>query len=97
MNEFFSWEYMASYGGMTLFVTTATQVIKRYVNVNPKWIALAASVIGQIAVQALYLKDMSARGIAMAVFNTFCVLLSAIGAYETVVKPVKQEGGDSDA
>lgn len=96
MNEFFSWEYMATYGGMTLFVTTATQVIKHYININPKWIALAAAIIGQIAVQALYLKDFSLSGIAMSVFNTFCVLLSAVGTYETVVKSVQQEGGDSD-
>ena len=98
MNEFFSWEYMATYGGMTVFVTTVTQVLKHYVNISPKWVALASAVIGQAAVQVLHLKDLSASGIAMSVFNALCVLLGAVGAYETVVKPMENsKDGDGDA
>lgn len=98
--EYFTWEYLATYGGMTALVTSATQLIKRYIpNCDPKWIALVAAVLGQAAVQVFYLKDWSAGGLIMAVINAVCVLLGAVGAYETVIKPVQKstEYEDGDA
>ena len=51
MNGVLTWEYVASFGGMTVIVTTITQVIKQYININPKWIALIATFILQAMVQ----------------------------------------------
>lgn len=95
--EYFTWEYLATYGGMTALVTGATQLIKRYLpNLDPKWIALVAAVLGEAAVQVFYLKDWSGGGIAMAGINVICVLLGAVGAYEVVIKPVQRSTQDED-
>ena len=98
--EFFTWEYLATYGGMTALVTAVTQLVKKYLpNYDPKWIALVTAVLGQIGVQVFYLKDWSAGGLIMAAINAVCVLLGAVGAYETVIKPVQKstEHEDGDA
>lgn len=95
--DYFTWEYLATYGGMTALVTAVTQLVKRYLpQVDPKWIALVAALLGQIGVQILYLKDWSVSGIVMALINVVCVLLGSIGAYETVVKPVQKTATPED-
>lgn len=99
--DYFTWEYLATYGGMTALVTVVTQLVKWYLpKVDPKWIALGVALLGQIAVQLIYLKDFSVGGIALALVNVICVLLGSVGAYESVVKPIqnaaaKSEDGDA--
>ena len=100
MNELLTWGYVASFGGMIAIVTTMTQVIKQYININPKWIALIATVAMQVLVQIFYYKDFSVNGIVLGVVNIFSVLLGAIGTHQTVIKPAKnmmQKGADNDA
>ena len=91
MDNFFTWEYLATFAGMVAFVTIATQVVKYYINVDPKWIALVAAILGQAAVQAFYLRDYSAQGIVMAIINVFVVVAGSVGAFETLVKPVQRK------
>ncbi len=100
MNGVLTWEYVASFGGMTVIVTTITQVIKQYININPKWIALIATVILQAMVQIFYYNDFSANGIILGIINIFAVLLGSIGTHQAVIKPAKdmiQKGADKDA
>ena len=89
MNEFFTWNFIATYAGMVVFVTLATQTVKRYVNADPKWVALVAAIFGQAAVQIFYVQDFSAQGMIMALINVFVVLTGAIGSFETLVKPIQ--------
>ncbi|MBC8537263.1 hypothetical protein [Feifania hominis] len=89
MEEFFTWEYLATFAGASAAVTLITQVIKRYVSIDPKWIALAASLVIEAGIQFLYLRDFTVSGIFLAVVNVFVVLAAAVGVFETVVKPVQ--------
>ena len=96
MDNFFTWDYLATYGGMIAFVTGVTQLAKFYLpKIEPKWIALAAAFIGQLAVQIIFTKDMSAQGIGMALINVIAVLLGSIGLFETVVKPIQRAAQNS--
>ena len=90
MNEFFTYEFLSTFTGMIAFVTATTQIIKYYVAVDPKWVALFSAVFGQIIVQLFYFKDFSAQGVVMALINVIAVLLGAIGAFETIVKPIER-------
>lgn len=91
MNDFFTVDFLTTFTGMVTFVTVVTQLVKNYVNVDPKWIALVATIVGQAVVQFVFIGDFSASGIAMAGFNVIAVLLGAIGAFETVVKPIQNK------
>lgn len=91
MNEFFTWDFIATYAGMVVFVTLVTQTVKRYVNADPKWVSLAAAIFGQVAVQIFYVKDFSPQGMIMALINVFVVLTGAVGSFETLVKPFQKK------
>lgn len=101
MNEFITWEFLTTYGGMVAAVTILTQVIKGYIpRLDPKWTALIIAFIGQIGVQLLFRQDYSVQGIFMALINVFMVLAGSVGAYEVAVKPAvkamaKHEDGDA--
>ena len=96
--DYFSWEFLVTYSGMTAFVAAFTQIFKRFFpNYDPKWVALACAVIGQAAVQILYVKDFSLSGIVMAIFNVAAVLCGSVGAYEIAVKPVQKHSGTDSA
>lgn len=95
MNEFFTVEFLCTFGGMVAFVTAITEIVKRYVNVDPKWVALVAAIVGQAAVQFVFLQDFTPSGIVMALFNVVAVLLGSIGAFETVVKPIERKLSDN--
>lgn len=89
MNEFFSWEFLATFAGSIAFVTTVTQVIKYYLpKIEPKFIALGAALFVTFAIQLLFYKDLSLEGLVLALFNVFAVLFGSIGTFEAIVKPV---------
>lgn len=91
MTEFFTIEFLSTFTGMVAFVTAVTQIVKYFIDVDPKWVALAASIIGQATVQLVFIKDFSPEGVAMAFFNIVAVLLGSIGTFEVVVKPVQRK------
>lgn len=91
MNEFFTVEFLCTFGGMVAFVTAVTQLVKYYVSVDPKWIALVTALVGQAAVQFVFLQDFSAQGIVLALFNVVTVVSTSIAAFETVVKPIERK------
>lgn len=89
MTEFFTPEMLLTFTGQVLFVTTATQVIKKYIGgIDPKWISLALAVAVAGAAQLVILGDFSAQGLALAGANVFSVLSASVLGYEAVVKPV---------
>lgn len=88
MTEFFTTEMLLTFTGQVLFVTVATQVVKKYINVDPKWLSLGFSLVAAAVAQLVILKDFSAVGLSMAVINVFMVLSASIASYESIVKPV---------
>ena len=91
MNEFFTWEMIATFGGMLALVSAVTQIVKYYVSVDPKWIALGTAIIGQLAVQFLFYKDFSVGGIVMALINVVAVLAGSITLFEVAIKPIQKK------
>lgn len=88
MTEFLTWELLSTFAGSVAAVTLITQLAKQYLNLDPKWIALAASILVCVAVQAFYLQDFTAAGLVLMGFNILVVLAAAIGSYEIVKKRV---------
>jgi hypothetical protein len=92
MNDFFTWELLATFAGATGAVSVLTQVVKKYLNIEPKFIALCLSFIILACVQFFYLKDFSANGIALAALNVLIVTGASIGLYEAALKTIAKKG-----
>jgi len=88
--EFLTWEMLAAESGCAAAVAALTQVIKQYINVDPKWIALALSLVITFALQFIVYLDASAKSdftaanIILAALNSFAVTGVAIGLFEGV-------------
>ena len=95
MNEFITWEFLASFSGAVAAVTLLTQLFKKYINIDPKWIALVLSVVVCASVQIFYLKDTTGAGLALMAFNIFAVLAAAVGGFEVVIKNLKKGTEDT--
>lgn len=92
MNEFFSWEFLSTFAGSVVFVTTVTEVVKYYLpKLDPKIIALVTSVFVSLSVQVLYYKDFSSQGIVLSLINIVVILFGSIGAFESVIKPFSRK------
>ena len=91
MNEFFSWEMLASLTGAIAAVTLITQLLKQYINLEPKLIALGLTVLIEAAVQVFYWQDWSAGAVALMLINCFVVLSAAIGSFELALKSLEEK------
>lgn len=90
MTDFFTTESLLTFTGQVLFVTIATQIVKKYINVDPKWVSLALSLIVASVAQFVILQDFSTVGLTMAAVNVFSVLSASVLGYEAIVKPVQR-------
>ena len=86
MNEFLTWDFLGSFAGAVAAIGLLTQLAKRYVAIDPKWMALVFSVFVGVALQLFYWQDFTAAGWTMTFFNICVLLTSAIGGYEIVKK-----------
>lgn len=91
MDTLFTWDYLLTFSGAIAAVTLLTQVLKWYIRVDPKIIALIATVIVEGSVQFIYLQDFTVEGVGLMIFNTFVILFAAVGAFENIVKPVERK------
>lgn len=88
MNEFFTPDVLLTFTGQVLFVTTATQILKRYIpKIDPKWIALVLAFGISFAAQVFFRQDVSPAGFVMTAVNALAVLSGAVMGYESAVKP----------
>lgn len=87
MTEFFTAEGLLTFTGQVLFVTIATQVVKKYINIDPKFLSLGFSLIVASIAQFVILHDFSTVGLTMAAVNVFSVLSASVLGYEAIVKP----------
>lgn len=92
MNEFLTWEFLATFAGSVAFVTFVTELVKYYLTkIDPKYIALVAAVVVTFAVRLLFYKDFTLDGLVLATFNVAAVLFAAIGTFESVIKPIERK------
>jgi len=86
--DMLSWELLATSAGCATAVTALTQVIKQYVNIDPKWIALVLSLVITLGLQLFVNLDsavnlgFSASSVILAVLNSFMVTGASIGLFE---------------
>lgn len=86
MNEFLTWQFLGSFAGAVAFITAATQLLKKYMAIDPKWIAGAVALVVSVALQLFFWQDFTGAGWTLAVFNYFVLLTAAIGSYEVALK-----------
>ena len=88
MTDFMNWETLGTFAGISVTVTTLTQILKQFlVKTNPKWIALVLSLILTFGYQ-FFKSDISLLSFIMSAVNALLVTSTAIGAFESVIKPV---------
>lgn len=88
MDQFISMEMLGTFGGMVIITTTLTQIIKRFLAADPKWIALALAAL-LVTVSQLLSTPLSSTSVVVALCNWLLVTSAAIGAFEGAVKPVQ--------
>lgn len=88
MENFITADMFLSLSGCILIVAVATQLFKKYVPCDAKWLALIISTI-VTTIRILVIGDYSAIGIITGVLNIIPILLGSIGGYEAVIKPVQ--------
>ena len=76
-------ETLATIGGCTAVVTALTQIVKHYIKIDPKWIALILSLIIQVSTCAI-LGDLALMSLLIAVINAVLVTGASVGLYEGV-------------
>lgn len=92
MNEFLTWDVLASFGGSLAAVVLFTQAVKKYAlpKVSPVWIAMAFALVVQIGVQLVFRRDFTAEGIYLAVFNWVVLWVSAMGSFDAIKTGAKK-------
>ncbi len=93
MDQFITMEMLGTFGGMVIITTALTQIIKRFLSVDPKWIALALAAL-LVAASQLLTTPLSSTSILVALCNWLLVTSAAIGAFEGAVKPVRRATTD---
>jgi len=84
MDNFISWGTFGTFTGAVAGTAALTQLFKRFVGIDPKWIALAVSVVIMVCAQSFAGGLENVRSVVMALFNALIVAGASVGTYETV-------------
>lgn len=87
MESFITLDMFLNLTACSMIVMVATQLIKKYVDYDAKWLALIMSAI-VTAIRIIVVADYSLLGVLIGVMNIIPILLGAVGGYETILKPV---------
>jgi hypothetical protein len=88
INSFLTWEFLGTFTGSIAAVTVLTQVIKKYLKIDPKWIALVISLIIMLVAQTQIEHDLGVETFVISIFNALIVTGISISIYETAVKTI---------
>lgn len=94
MENFITIDMFLSLTACITIVALGTQLLKKYVNYDAKWLALILSAIVTV-IRLIVVADYSILGIVVGMFNILPILLGSIGGYETLVKPIVNKISDS--
>ena len=94
MENFITVDMFLSLSACILIVTAGTQILKKYVNYDAKWLALILSAIVTV-VRIIVVADYSVLGIIIGIFNIIPILLGSIGGYEAIIKPIANKITDT--
>ena len=87
MDELLNWNTLGTMAGIAAAVSALTQILKQFMKIDPKWIALALSVVISLTVQIVG-GDMAAEAFILSALNAILAAGTAVGMYESVIKPV---------
>ena len=90
MQEFISWEIMATFGGSALMVTVLTEIAKHYLTADARWIALFLSAVASFGVQLVHYHEFTVGAFVMSSLNALLLAGTAIGTFEGIVKRFKK-------
>lgn len=89
MNEFFTWEMLATYAGATVATSLITELIKKFgVKINARLLAYIVSVVVLIAAN-YFTGVLSVSTAVITLMNAAVVSLASNGAYDVVSKTKK--------
>jgi hypothetical protein len=71
-----------------------TQIAKRFIRVDPKYIALAFSLVSVAVIQLIIPGIYTPETVLLAGFNVLFVTASAVGMFESTLKPMLGSGKD---
>ena len=83
LTEFITTEMLAEFAGVVAIVCALTQGLKKYLNIDPKWIALILSFLSVLITQILP-QPLALERIILGLFNTLVVSSAATGVFEGV-------------
>lgn len=89
MNGFLELGSLLSFAGSAAAVTAVTQVLKQYIKIDPKKIALIAAGFIVFGVWFLHFKDFMAEGVFLCLLNWILVAGASTGVFEHAVKPIE--------
>lgn len=91
MNEWINSESLFSFGGNVLICTFMTQIVKYYfTKVDPKWITLFTAILCVFTTQVIHVNNYTFENIVTSMFNVCFLVASAIGGFETIIKPIQK-------
>lgn len=94
MENFITVDMFLSLTTCIAIVTLGTQLLKKYINYDAKWLALILSAIVTV-VRIIVVADYSVLGIIIGIFNIIPILLGSIGGYEAIIKPIANKITDT--
>ena len=81
--EFISLELITTFYGSVFVVELLTQMSKRYVGIDPKWLTLGFAAVVSL-IRLISIGDFSLIEFALAAFNALLIAGASIGAFETI-------------
>ena len=84
INSFLTQDYLGTFHGAIIAVTILTQILKRFVSIDPKWVALLLSLLVVFVFKLDATRLFTLDGIVETVINSLLVTGVSIGVFETV-------------
>ena len=82
MSDIINWENFAAYMGSATMSALVTQLVKKYVNIDPKWIALIISLMAMLGIQATIETVVTVESITTTILNALISAGASVGLYE---------------
>ncbi|MCL2399211.1 MAG: hypothetical protein FWC91_05625 [Defluviitaleaceae bacterium] len=89
INSFLTQDYLGTFHGAIIAVTILTQILKKYINTDPKWVALLLSFLIVFVFKIELANFFSIVGFVETILNSFLVTGVSIGVFETAKTAIR--------
>ena len=84
INSFLTQDYLGTFHGAIIAVTILTQILKKYVSIDPKWVALLLSLLIVFVFKIESPTPFIIVGVVETILNSLLVTGVSIGVFETI-------------